>query len=199
MEGGLKLAFRAHWTMAIAVLALFVGFGVTPVSASALGAPSPSEIPTQHYPNPVDIGSPFDCPISAHGQYPSRCVWVKKDNQQFPAAKRTVKIPGLWYCPTDYPHPYEVAIGFDPLWQDTSVNSPLTTGYSVSVSPVSFGFLNQNPNNGRFRSWTGTRDRPGYVSAILEGYTRGVQQPSDGAGFRYVCSTKMATSALPGS
>jgi hypothetical protein len=64
------------------------------------------------------IDAPQGCPASLHGQGDARCVWVTT-----PPTVRTVLHDGrdvdeLWDCPAGYPYPFEVAIGFDPMWRD---------------------------------------------------------------------------------
>jgi hypothetical protein len=49
----------------------------------------------------MEVGSPFPCPISSHGQYPSNCVWVTTQVQKPPARNSLA----LWYCPAANPYP----------------------------------------------------------------------------------------------
>ncbi len=109
-----------------------------------------------------------------------------------------VNIPGLWYCPAAYPYPYEVAFGFDPLWEDTSRSTGGSLEYSVSVATVGVRQFAENAAGTRYLSWTGNAGSPGYVSAILHvDVGSGSQPPHAGAGFKYLCSTKKANGGVP--
>lgn len=129
----------------------------------------------------MEVGSPFPCPLSTHGQYPSTCVWVTTQLQMPP----TMTGLALWYCPIANPHPYLVAIGFDPLWEDQSF------GLFLKTRPVSFTKY-KTDFFGPF-SYRGTGDR-GYVliSWTSRDRTRGAYiQP------RYLCTTRPSDSAYP--
>ena len=128
----------------------------------------------------TDIGSPFPCPISAHGQYPSSCVWVTT-----PKRSGTLTGTALWYCPTGNPYPYQVAIGFDPLWQD------LTYGYFLTTRPVSFTKY-KTDFFGPF-SYAGTDGR-GY--AFFK-WTAKETVPRNNLQMKYLCTDRKSTSAYP--
>ena len=126
------------------------------------------------------VSDPFPCPISTHGQYPSSCVWVK---QPVHNGSRTGK--ALWYCPTTNPYPYQVAIGFDPLWQD------LSHGYFLTTRPVSFTKY-KTDFFGPF-SYAGTDGR-GYA---LFSWTSKERVPHSKHQVQYLCTDRKTVSAYP--
>jgi hypothetical protein len=140
--------------------------------------PGPEYFPEDH--KGTEIGSPFPCPISAHGQYPSSCVWVT-------TPRRTVTRSGkaLYYCPTTNPYPYQVAIGFDPLWQD------LSYGYFLTTRPVSFTKY-KTDFFGPF-SYAGTDGR-GYALFSWDSKER---VPRANFQLRYLCTDKKSSAAYP--
>ena len=76
----------------------------------------------------MSVGSAFACPFSFHGQWPGICVWVT--TRVFKGAPDDVG--GFNYCPMDHPYPYEVAIGFDPLWLDLGNEHAVTNSVSFT-------------------------------------------------------------------
>ncbi len=129
----------------------------------------------------VVIGDPFPCPISTHGQYPSTCVWVKTPPNN---GSRTGK--ALWYCPANNPYPYQVAIGFDPLWQD------LSYGFFLTTRPVSFTKY-KTDFFGPF-SYAGVSGGRGYA---LISWTSKEKVPRAKNQVQYLCTDKRSNSAYP--
>lgn len=129
----------------------------------------------------TQVGDPFPCPISTHGQYPSTCVWVTTPVHN---GSRTGK--ALWYCPTSNPFPYVVAIGFDPLWQDLSFGYFLTTR-PVSVTKYKSDFF------GPF-SYTGDEGGRGYA---LFSWTSKERVPRAKNQVRYLCTDKRSNGGYP--
>ena len=104
------------------------------------------------------VGSPFDCPISLHGQFPSRCVWVTTKTFIFAAVGQ---VQSLMYCPISNPYPYIVALGFDPLWLDlsdlgieTRTNGISRTRYSSDIIwPQSYAGIDPTDPRQRGYAW----------------------------------------------
>lgn len=160
----------------------------------APGTAQASAPATEYFPeNPGDgmtVDSPFDCPLSAHGQWPSRCVWV---NSPVISAADNIVAKALMYCPRSNPFPYQVALGFDPLWQDKSV-------YPVSAQTSGVSRIKYKvENNGRIFSYSG-RDpndpaQRGYAFFLF--YCGEHSCPSFKGQVRFLCSDKASTSSLP--
>ena len=129
----------------------------------------------------MEVGSPFPCPISAHGQYPSSCVWVTTQNLRI---SRTGF--ALWYCPTTNPYPYQVAIGFDPLWEDRSY------GFFLKTRPVSFTKY-KTDFFGPFSYAGGSRIR-GYALFAWDSKEYG---PGSRVKVAYLCTDRLSNSAYP--
>jgi hypothetical protein len=142
--------------------------------------PGPEFFPEEH--RGTEIGSPFPCPISAHGQYPSSCVWVTTPKR----SGGTLTGTALWYCPTGNPYPYQVAIGFDPLWQD------LSYGFFLTTRPVSFTKY-KTDFFGPF-SYAGTDGGRGYA---LFKWTAKEKVPRSNLQMRYLCTDRRSNSAYP--
>jgi len=128
------------------------------------------------------VGSPFPCPISAHGQYPSNCVWVTTQVQKIPTKTGVA----LWYCPTTNPYPYVVALGFDPLWEDRSF------GFFLTTRPVSFTKY-KTDFFGPF-SYAGGSGNRGYA---LFSWTSRERAHGAKVQVGYVCSDRLSVSAYP--
>jgi hypothetical protein len=141
------------------------------------GVPGGRPPATEFFPTPDQVGARFDCPLSLHGQSGPGvgCVWVDTVER-----KSGPVLTGLFYCPHDYPYPYEVALGFDPLWLDRTVDG---IGFSQTIAGTKYAI------NGAFPySWRGNPDgSPGY---ILFGFRAFKGEASGQA--RYVCSQKIA-------
>jgi hypothetical protein len=142
--------------------------------------PGPEFFPEEH--RGTEIGSPFPCPISAHGQYPSSCVWVTTPKR----SGGTLTGTALWYCPTGNPYPYQVALGFDPLWQD------LSYGFFITTRPVSFTKY-KTDFFGPF-SYAGTDGGRGYA---LFKWTAKEKVPRSNLQMRYLCTDRRSNSAYP--
>ena len=125
------------------------------------GTTFPSPPFTEYFPESpssgMTIGQPFACPFSIHGQWPGSCVYVTTKAFDIP---ENVQLGGLMYCPKDRPYPYQVAIGFDPLWLDKTVgtvgartNAVSFTKYKVNDFRMPYSFAGFNaelppPNRG---------------------------------------------------
>jgi hypothetical protein len=137
----------------------------------------------------MSVSDRFDCPISAHGQYPANCVWVTTPRVSL---NRHHRIPfSAFHCPGGYPYPYQVAIGFDPLWEDRSSNAQV----SGETRPVSFT-KNRSDLFGPFSyAGTGSGD-PGYAMLRWGCFLRtcGIR---DFGQARYVCADKKSNAAYP--
>ena len=145
----------------------------------AFGPPGP-----EYYPETtrgMSVGNPFPCPISAHGQHPSTCVWVTTQVQN---ASRTGL--ALWYCPISNPYPYQVAIGFDPLWEDRSYGFLLGTR-PVSVTKYQTDFF------GPF-SYSGGSGNRGYALFTWKSKERVPRAKNQVA---YVCTDRQSNGAYP--
>ncbi len=143
------------------------------------GPPGP-----EYYPEStrgMTVGNPFPCPVSSHGQYPSTCVWVATQVQN---GSRTGV--ALWYCPLSNPYPYQVAIGFDPLWEDRSYGYFLKTR-PVSVTKYKTDFF------GPF-SYSGASDNRGYA---LFSWTSKERVPRAKNQVAYVCTDRRSNGAYP--
>jgi hypothetical protein len=152
----------------------------SPDTAILAGPPGPEYFPETTA--GIDVGSPFPCPISTHGQYPSSCVWVTTQAQKSPTKTGLA----LWYCPTTNPYPYLVAIGFDPLWEDRS------HGFFLTTRPVSFTKYKTDPF-GPF-SYAGGSGNRGY--ALFSWNTR-EKAPGARVQVRYLCTDRLSISAYP--
>ena len=130
----------------------------------------------------MEVGSPFPCPISAHGQYPSSCVWVTTQPQKSPTKTGLA----LWYCPTTNPYPYQVAIGFDPLWEDRSFGFLLKTrpaGFTKYKTDIfgPFSYAAESGTRGyALFSWNSPQRPHGAVVQV-----------------RYLCTDRLSISAYP--
>jgi hypothetical protein len=146
---------------------------------------------TEYFPErPADgmsVGSPFACPISFHGQFPSNCVWVTTKlftGGPFPYS-------GLFYCPSEQPYPYEVAIGFDPLWNDLS-----SVGSKAFTNNVSF---TKYKSNGNFILSYGGLDPSDSAQRGYSFFIWDISFPdvlSKGQ-VQFLCSDRRSNSALP--
>jgi hypothetical protein len=145
---------------------------------------------SEHYPeNPgsgMTVDAEFDCPFSLHGQWPSKCVWVTTR-----ALYDTVyKVDeGYNYCPTSHRYPFQVALGFDPLWQDLS---DFVLGSAATNAVTGVKYQRTGPDQKIYWSYTGGNDsaQRGYVYGKLTVLRVGGAT----AKMKYVCSNKKATS-----
>ena len=142
------------------------------------------EVPSAH----MTVGSPFACPFSFHGQWPSNCVYVTTGS--FPTAIGATS-QGLMYCPIGQPYPYEVAIGFDPLWNDLSdlggaagTNAVSGTKYKIDGGglPLSYAGLDPSDPLQRGYGWFHLTNRSEFT-VIFQ--------------VEYLCSDRAPTSTLP--
>jgi len=158
------------------------------------GTTSPTPPATEYFPeNPGDgftVGSPFACPFSTHGQWPGSCVWVKTKVITI-LGRQTVD--GLFYCPTDRPYPFQVALGDDPLWEDLTTprdsfgrtNAVSFTKYKIGVTAHPYSYAGFGPGT--------TPPNRGYASFRFFGHSLitifGQAQ--------FLCSDKPTTGAQP--
>jgi hypothetical protein len=154
--------------------------------------------------NPVDEIAPTgdriapagNCPISAHGQGifdRSNCVWVTTPRYQNSQLHNLEITRGLFDCPATNPFPFEVATGFDPMWENQSgggfvfVNEMSTSGTKWRLD-----------GNGEVMSYSGHSGEVGGASFKFE--IVGRSDPADEiphAQARFLCSDRMATSYWP--
>ena len=149
---------------------------------TSLTPPAPEYFPEST--SGMSVGAPFDCPISGHGQWPSRCVWVT--TQQVPVDFRVF---GLFYCPASNPYPYLVFFGFDTLWEERS-----EVGVHAATSGVS---ATKYKLDGDFPLSFGGDPR-GYASFLFwcTNGSKGCNNATNGRA-QYLCTNKKATSLLP--
>jgi hypothetical protein len=135
----------------------------------------------------MSVGSPFPCPLSFHGQWPSSCEFVTTKAFDVPSPS---VVSGLMYCPNDHPYPYEVAIGFDPLWSDfdnggdvTRTNGVSSTKYHSDGSfPQSYSGLDPSDGSQRGYAW----------------FRMSNESPTDNTDQQeFLCSDRAAGSTLP--
>jgi len=165
--------------------------GLSPVDQSAGTIPSSPPF-TEYFPEvPTDgmtVGQPFPCPLSIHGQWPSSCVYVTTKNFDIP---ENTNLGGLMYCPADRPYPFQVAIGFDPLWLDKTVDTVPARTNAVSFTKYKINSF------GMPYSYTGfdATSRPpnrGYAAF----YWTGCTTCGDGTGqVQFLCSNKATSRA----
>jgi hypothetical protein len=139
--------------------------------------------------DPTWIRESLKCPLSLHGQSGSDCVWVENVGNQTisptdPAIISPGLIHGLFYCPKDHPYPFEVALGFDPLWIDKSISDVERIG-TVSGTKYSDGY-----------SFAGT-EGVGYVWVELPVWNNFYPDKLWVDKVEYLCSDVIATSYLP--
>ena len=163
-----------------------LGQGLSIVSQSpglkSLTAGQPEYFPER----PADgmsVGTPFACPFSFHGQWPGSCVFVT--TRVFPGNLDT---DGFNYCPIDHPYPFEVAIGFDPLWNDVGTNPAQT-------NVVSFTKYRQDSDDVHWQSYGGLDpsdpNQRGYVWFFWD------QVGAIDGQAQFLCTDQPATSAAP--
>jgi hypothetical protein len=148
-------------------------------AAIVAGPPGPEYFPEST--RGMTVGDPFPCPISAHGQYPSKCVWVTTQ-----VMTSGLMFQALWYCPINNPYPYQVAIGFDPLWEDRSY------GYLMGTRPVSITKY-QTDLFGPF-SYSGGSGNRGYA---LFTWTSKERVPRAKIQVAYLCTDRRSNGAYP--
>jgi hypothetical protein len=158
---------------------------------------SPQSPPPQIFPEDAEsgmsIGPRFVCGGNLKGQGGAGCVWVT--TPRVTDTNSTWKA-GLWSCPSAYPFPMEVLLGFDPLWEDLSSRADPVF---VAVGTVSFTrFKPDGP--GRWLSFRGlneghARSSRGYVAVRFSHTSRKVPRPFGQV--RFACSNKAPNAALP--
>jgi hypothetical protein len=104
------------------------------------------------------LGDTFDCPISAHGQWPSDCQYVYTNAYTSGFEDHN----GYYYCSTTHKYPYKVFSSDDPLWDDLSIFPSVAQTFKVSNSKYAVD------------------------SGINRGYSYSGKDPSDSAGRGYV-------------
>jgi hypothetical protein len=137
-------------------------------------------------------GAPFQCPISFHGQG-GNCVWVStptiKRNSDDPYRNELVKV--FSYCPRPYGWPFEVALGFDPMFEDLGTNSVAVV---ENVAKQKWTLYTTVADRQYYPSYGAPNEFDGYISIIF----RPVFELKDWAHkARYLCADKHATSMLP--
>ena len=168
-----------------------VGEGLSPVDQSA-GTISSSPPFTEYFPeylgDGMTVGQPFPCPFSIHGQWPSSCVYVTTKNFDIPP---NTTHGGLMYCPADRPYPYQVAIGFDPLWLDKTVDTSSARTNAVSFTKYKKNVLGMPYSYTGFNATSRPPNR-GYAAF----YWAGCTTCSGGTGqVQFLCTNKATSRA----
>jgi hypothetical protein len=167
-----------------------------PMGPIVIGNTSPRTewLPEQHVstpntPNGMRVGDPIDCPASSHGQGDGRCVWVLTQYGLTDRGEAGRVRSDFWHCPANYPHPFEVALGFDPMWRDHSKNSSATV---ETVAGTRWLMYRNWLGREYFPSYAGVQSERGYVSITFTGAAdqRWVHMAE------YLCSTKRANAYL---
>jgi hypothetical protein len=165
--------------------------------ARPTGDPTPAS--REAFPeNPADgmsVAGEFDCPLSAHGQWPSKCVWVTTARIVGSEHRNNFVDNAYWYCPTDHKYPYEVALGWDPMWDDLKSDS----FEDASIRTVSgTKYLRTGDNHDVDWSYSGTDSsdfaQRGYVFGRLQ---VGLNRPDNYSQMRFLCSNAQANSHAP--
>lgn len=142
----------------------------------------------------IRVSSPFDCPASAHGQGSGRCVWVRTPeilyDWQDPSKGRVRS--DFWYCPSDYRYPFEVALGFDPLWENLGFQSD---AFVETVAAKKWTLYKSWLGREYYPSYGAPDDSRGYVTIDFNGVAFESKPWSHEA--RFMCSSKRANSMLP--
>lgn len=157
---------------------------------------------TEHFPEIDDgyfgmaVGAPEDCPASAHGQGGGKCVWVKTNRYESehgndPGTNTPRVRTDFWYCPSGYPYPFEVAIGFDPLWEDIGFH---TDTFAESVARQRYTLYRSILGRDYYPSFGAPNGfERGYVTIDFNGGIRGYWKQRA----QFLCSNKRANSMLP--
>jgi len=165
--------------------------GLSPVDQSA-GTTSSSPPFTEYFPESpssgMTVGQPFACPFSIHGQWPGSCVYVTTKKFDIP---QNTQLGGLMYCPKDRPYPYQVAIGFDPLWLDKTVGTVPAATNAVSFTKYKSNIFNRPYSYAGFGPNSAPPNR-GYAAFFWAGCT----SCGDGTGqVEFLCSDKHTSHA----
>lgn len=142
---------------------------------------------------PFYVNKEIDCPFSAHGQGGSKCVWTETE-PQVRSNGDPAQVEGLFLCPESHPYPFVVALGFDPLWDDTSSAGDVLV---ETVSKTRYARLKSFTGREYWASFSGQSTQTGYVSAKLSAQAVYKDTTNWILRFEFLCSTKKATSALP--
>ena len=187
------------------------------VAPSSAAASSPI---TEYFPEkggccetPWKVKKIGKCPASAHGQgFPttnafytdktSDCAWVTTGNiypsNDDPDAQKGRNF-GLYYCPSDFPYPFEVAVGFDPMWEDIDGGIPAygAPASTRAVSGTKYNVISNQPGDRALYSYPGSKGiSRGYVYFSV-GVKKIAGDVTGNAGtVRYLCSDTRATSYL---
>ena len=144
--------------------------------------------PPEYFPeNPADgmsVGSPFPCPFSFHGQWPGSCVFVTTRVFKY----GPFDAEGLNYCTRDHRYPYEVAIGFDALWNDLGKNPAMT-------NVVSFTKYRQDSGDSHYESYGGLDPSDSAQRGYVWFFWDQVGQIDGQA--QFLCTNQPSTSAAP--
>jgi hypothetical protein len=170
------------------------------------GAPAPGALAGTSSPKPehfpestlgMTVSAPLDCPASLHGQGKGRCVWVDTGrwnwDWQHPDDGRIRS--DFWYCPEGYGYPFEVALGFDPMWENNGFNSD---AFVETVAKKRWTLYRNWVGREYYPSYGAPSDRRGYLSIDFNGAGRGLFSANPWAHqASYLCSDTVATSMLP--
>jgi hypothetical protein len=147
--------------------------------------------------HPQADGAPFQCPISFHGQG-GNCVWVStptiKRNLDDPYRNEVVSV--FSYCPRPYGWPFEVALGFDPMWENLGTNS---AGVVENVAKQKWTLYTTVAQRQYYPSYGAPNELDGYISIHFRPVTldSAFVRHNWVHKARYLCADRHATSMLP--
>jgi hypothetical protein len=159
------------------------------------GTTQPSQSPKPEW-RPGPDGGPFNCPISLHGQ-DGKCVWVntyliQRDLDKADDPNRVISV--FSYCPAPYGWPFEVAVGFDPMWDNLSFGSD---AFVETVAREKWTLYTSVIGRKYYPSYGAPNETEGYISIDFNGR---VDRPWTKLYWehkaRYLCADKHANSML---
>ena len=163
--------------------------------ATAAGPPKREHRPEGDFGTRMTVSAPFACPVSLHGQN-GRCVWTDTGSMDWdwtrPDAGRIRS--DFWYCPEGYGFPFEVALGFDPMWENLGFNSD---AFVETVARQKFTLYRNFLGREYYPSYGAPSETRGYLSIDLNGAARRLTAVPWEHRVRYLCSDTRATSMLP--
>jgi len=190
-----------------------------PPSAVAPAIAADSSPITEYFPEkggccqtPWNVTKIGKCPASAHGQgFPttnafytdkrSDCAWVRTGSiypsDDDPDALRGRSF-GLYYCPSEFPYPFEVAVGFDPMWVDIDGGIPAFGG-PASTRPVSgtkYNVISNQVGNRALYSYAGSKGSSRGYAYFSVGVWNSPRGGNRAGVVEYLCSDTKATSYL---
>ncbi len=171
--------------------------GIAPGATAAATSPKREWFPEPER-DDLKVSASFGCPASLHGQGDSRCVWVQTPSRLrylSDGADGARQRSDFWYCPEGYGFPFEVALGFDPMWTDDGVNSD---AFVETVAARAWTLYRSIVGREYYPSYGAPSERRGYVSIAFSGE---LDPPFGGRAHwfhraSYLCSSTRATSMM---